>query len=146
MNSITALAKRELAGGTGHAGSYIIPELVAAGHEVTGLAQSDTGISRPADHLDVPTRINDEPLIGREAAVETMKTVNGLSSDDTYFEVLSGDPHHAAHFRPQVGDAAVNGIFLVLLDTDGKIAEVDIFYRTLPRGPTWDDSRQSPMS
>jgi nucleoside-diphosphate-sugar epimerase len=29
-------------GGTGHAGSYIIPDLVAAGHEVTGLARSDT--------------------------------------------------------------------------------------------------------
>ncbi|WP_203922399.1 SDR family oxidoreductase [Rugosimonospora africana] len=29
-------------GGTGHSGSYIIPELLAAGHEVTGLARSDT--------------------------------------------------------------------------------------------------------
>lgn len=29
-------------GGTGHTGSYIIPELTAAGHEVTGLARSDT--------------------------------------------------------------------------------------------------------
>ena len=29
-------------GGTGHSGSSIIPELVAAGHEVTGLARSDT--------------------------------------------------------------------------------------------------------
>src|ERR1700743_37674 len=28
-------------GGTGHAGSYIIPELIAAGHEGTGLARSD---------------------------------------------------------------------------------------------------------
>jgi nucleoside-diphosphate-sugar epimerase len=28
-------------GGTGHAGSYVIPELIAAGHEVTGLARSD---------------------------------------------------------------------------------------------------------
>lgn len=28
-------------GGTGHIGSYLIPELVAAGHEVTGLARSD---------------------------------------------------------------------------------------------------------
>jgi nucleoside-diphosphate-sugar epimerase len=28
-------------GGTGHSGSYIVPELVAAGHEVTGLARSD---------------------------------------------------------------------------------------------------------
>jgi nucleoside-diphosphate-sugar epimerase len=28
-------------GGTGHSGSYIIPELIAAGHDVTGLARSD---------------------------------------------------------------------------------------------------------
>jgi nucleoside-diphosphate-sugar epimerase len=28
-------------GGTGHIGSYIIPELLAAGHQVTGLARSD---------------------------------------------------------------------------------------------------------
>lgn len=31
-----------VAGGTGHSGSYIIPELITAGHEVTGLARSDT--------------------------------------------------------------------------------------------------------
>ncbi|MFD4872417.1 SDR family oxidoreductase [Streptomyces sp. NPDC058420] len=30
-----------VAGGTGHSGSYIIPELIAAGHDVTGLARSD---------------------------------------------------------------------------------------------------------
>ncbi|MFD7606162.1 SDR family oxidoreductase [Streptomyces mirabilis] len=30
-----------VAGGTGHSGSYIIPELITAGHEVTGLARSD---------------------------------------------------------------------------------------------------------
>lgn len=30
-----------IAGGSGHSGSHIIPELIAAGHEVTGLARSD---------------------------------------------------------------------------------------------------------
>lgn len=76
----------------------------------------------------------DEPVTGREAAVATIKTVNKLSSDDTYMEVLSGETHHAAHFRLQVGDAAVNGIFFVLLDADGKIAEVTIWWRPLPSG------------
>ena len=66
--------------------------------------------------------------------METIKKVNRLSSDDTYMEVLSGETHHAAHFRLQVGDAAVNGIFFVLLNADGQIAEVNIFYRTLPAG------------
>ena len=30
-----------ITGGTGHSGSHIIPELIAAGHDVTGLARSD---------------------------------------------------------------------------------------------------------
>ncbi len=76
----------------------------------------------------------DDPVSGRDAVVETIRSVNRLSTDDTYTEVLSGDTHHAAHFRLQIGDAAVNGIFMVLLNLDGEIAEVRIFYRTLPAG------------
>ena len=76
----------------------------------------------------------DDPVSGRDAVVETIRSVNRLLTDDTYTEVLSGDTHHAAHFRLQIGDAAVNGIFMVLLNSDGEIAEVRIFYRTLPAG------------
>ena len=78
--------------------------------------------------------LGDEPLTGREAVLEAMRAVAAVAADLTYKEVLSGETHHAAHFRLQVGDAAVNGIFFVLLDADGKIAEVSIFYRTLPAG------------
>lgn len=75
-----------------------------------------------------------EQITGRETAVETIQTVNRLSSVDTYLEVLSGETHHAAFYRLQVGDAAVDGIFYVLLDGAGKIAEVTIFWRSLPAG------------
>ena len=92
---------------------------------LTGLLAEDVVLYGP---------FGDEPVTGRDAAVETIKKVNKLSSDDTYIEVLSGDTHHAAHFRLQIGDAAVNGIFFVLLGADAKIAEVSIFYRTLPDG------------
>jgi len=34
-----------ITGGTGHSGSYIIPELIAARHEVTGLARSDAAVA-----------------------------------------------------------------------------------------------------
>jgi nucleoside-diphosphate-sugar epimerase len=46
-NSSSTLSSKDsevrvfVAGGTGHSGSFIIPELIAAGHEVTGLARSD---------------------------------------------------------------------------------------------------------
>ena len=101
---------------------------------INGGADEDTLTRLLAEDVVLYGPFGDEPVTGREAAVETIKTVNGLSSDDSYMEVLSGENHHAAHFRLQVGDAAVNGIFFVLLDADGKIAEVSIFYRTLPAG------------
>lgn len=101
---------------------------------INGGADKATLSGLLADNVVLYGPFSDEPTVGRETAVDTIKAVNAVSSDDTYLEVLSGDTHHAAHFRLQVGDAAVNGIFFVLMDSDGKIAEVSIFYRTLPAG------------
>lgn len=86
-----------------------------------------------AEDVVIHGPFGDDPVTGRDTVVETIRSVNELSSDDTYMEVLSGDTHHAAHFRLQVGDAAVHGIFFVLVD-DGKIAEVTLFYRTVSDG------------
>jgi nucleoside-diphosphate-sugar epimerase len=59
-------------GGTGHAGSYIIPELIAAGHEVTGLARSDTSAAA-VSALGATVRRGDlEDLDGlKEAAADS---------------------------------------------------------------------------
>jgi hypothetical protein len=101
---------------------------------INGGADKDTLVGLLAKDVRLYGPFGDEPVVGRNSAVETIKSVNAVSSDDTYLEVLSGETHHAAHFRLQVGDAAVNGIFFVLLDAGAKIAEVKIFYRTLPDG------------
>ncbi|WP_319446263.1 MULTISPECIES: SDR family oxidoreductase [unclassified Mycobacterium] len=59
-------------GGTGHAGSYIIPELVAAGHDVTALARSDTAAAALSAH-GAKARLGDlEDLDGlKEAAADS---------------------------------------------------------------------------
>ena len=59
-------------GGTGHSGSYIISELVAAGHEVTGLARSDKAASA-VSALGATVRRGDiEDLDGlKEAAADS---------------------------------------------------------------------------
>ena len=59
-------------GGTGHTGSYIIPELIAAGHVVTGLARSDTAAA-PVSALGAEVRRGDlEDLDGlMEAAADS---------------------------------------------------------------------------
>ena len=99
-----------------------------------GGADKDVLAGLLAEDVVMYSPLGGEPVTGRDAAVETIRTVNRLAVDDSYEEVLSGDTHHAAHFRLQVGDAAINGIFYVLLDADAKIAEVTIFWRPLPSG------------
>jgi len=101
---------------------------------IHGGADKDTLTRLLAEDVVLYGPLSDEPITGREAAVETIQTVNRLAVDDSYEEVLSGETHHAAHFRLQIGDAAVNGIFFVLLDADAKIAEVTIWWRPLPAG------------
>jgi hypothetical protein len=101
---------------------------------IHGGADKDVLAGLLAEEVVMYSPLGGEPVTGRDAAVETIRAVNRLAVDDSYEEVLSGDTHHAAHFRLQVGDAAINGIFYVLLDADAKIAEVTIFWRPLPDG------------
>lgn len=77
--------------------------------------------------------LGDEPVTGRAAVLNAMQGIGG-SADLTYTEVLSGETHHAAHFRLQIEDNVVNGVDYILLDADGKIAEVTIWWRPLPAG------------
>lgn len=78
--------------------------------------------------------LGDEQVTGREAVLEAMQGVGTVATDLTYQEVLSGETHHAAHFRLRVEDAVVDGMDYILLDEDGKIAEVTIWWRPLPAG------------
>ena len=87
-----------------------------------------------AENVVLISPLSDEPLTGREAATAAIQGVSTVAADLTYKEVLSGETHHAAFFRLQIEDTVVNGMDYILLDADGKIAEVNIFYRTLPAG------------
>jgi len=86
-----------------------------------------------AEDVVLYSPLGDEPTTGRDAVLEAIRGV-GAAADLTYKEVLSGETHHAAYFRLQIEDTVVNGMDYILLDADGKIAEVSIFYRTLPAG------------
>jgi hypothetical protein len=86
-----------------------------------------------AEDVVLYSPLGNEPTTGREAVLEAMRGVGG-SADLTYKEVLSGETHHAAYFRLQIEDTAVDGMDYIRLDADGKIAEVTIFWRPLPSG------------
>ncbi len=85
-----------------------------------------------AEDVVLYSPLGDEPLTGREAVAEAMRAVGTLAADLTYREVLSGETHHAAYFRLQIEETVVDGMDYILLDADGRIAEVTIWWRTLP--------------
>ena len=86
-----------------------------------------------AEDVVLYSPLGDEPTTGRDAVLEAMRGIGG-AADLTYKEVLSGETHHAAYFRLQIEDTVVNGMDYILLDADGKIAEVTIWWRPLPSG------------
>jgi hypothetical protein len=87
-----------------------------------------------AEDVVLYSPLGDEPVTGRDAVLEAMQGVGTVAADLTYKEVLSGETHHAASFRLQIEDTAVDGMDYIRLDSDGKIAEVTIFWRPLPSG------------
>lgn len=101
---------------------------------IHGGADKDTLTNLFAEDVVLYSPLGDEPFTGREAVVEVTRTVNRLAVEDSYKEVFSGPTHHAARFRLQVEDAAIDGIYQVLLNTNGKIAEATIWWRSLPAG------------
>jgi hypothetical protein len=86
-----------------------------------------------ADDVVMYGPLGDEPVTGREAVLEAIRGIGG-AADLNYKEILTGETHHAAYFRLQIEDTVVDGMDKFLLDADGKIAEVTIWWRPLPSG------------
>jgi hypothetical protein len=90
-------------------------------------------VSSRLTHDDRPrTTRSSHGHAGREAVTAAIRTVSTVAADLTYKEVLGGETHHAAYFRLRIEDTVVNGVDHILLDEDGKIAEVTVFWRPLP--------------
>ncbi|WP_123025104.1 nuclear transport factor 2 family protein [Mycolicibacterium stellerae] len=98
-----------------------------------GGADKDALSAILAEDVVLYSPLGDEPTTGRESVLKAMQGVGG-SADLAYKEVLSGETHHAAYFRLQIEDIAVDGMDYIRLNADGKIAEVTIFWRPLPSG------------
>ena len=98
-----------------------------------GGADRDALASILAEDVVMYGPLSDEPLTGRKAVLKAIQGV-GAAANLTYKEVLSGETHHAAYFQLQIEDTVVDGMDYILLDADGKIAEVTIWWRPLPSG------------
>ena len=69
---------------------------------------------------------------GRDAVVAGSKALLSQASTVRYEEVFSGATHHCVNFRLEFGDVGIDGMDKLSLNEEGKIAEVTIWWRTIP--------------
>src|ERR1700737_2608837 len=74
-----------------------------------GGADKDALSAILAEDVVLYSPLGDEPVTGREAVLEAMQVVGTVAADLTYKEVLSGETHHAGHFRLQIEDPRAHG-------------------------------------
>lgn len=98
-----------------------------------GGADTDALSSILAEDVVLYSPLGDDPTRGRDAVLQAIQGIGG-TADLEYKEVLTGETHHAAYFRLQIEDTVVDGFDRFLLDANGNIAEVTIWWRPLPAG------------
>ena len=99
-----------------------------------GGADHDALAAILAENVVLYGPLGDDPITGRQAVLHAVRGVGTVATDLTYEEILTGETHHAAYFWLQIEDTVVNGVDYILLDADGRIAEVTIWWRPLPAG------------
>ncbi len=80
-------------GGTGHSGPYIISELIAAGHEVTGLARSDTAAAAMS-------------ALGAKVRRGSLEDLDGLKAAATDSDGVI----HVAHRQDLLPSGGIDGV------------------------------------
>ena len=70
-----------------------------------------------------------KPYEGREAVETILRTVFGVFEDFRYTDELAGDGADALIFEARVGERSLQGMDLIRLDDEGRIAEFTVMVR-----------------
>ena len=70
-----------------------------------------------------------KPFEGRETVGKVLEAVMGTFEDFQYTDELAAGDVHALVFRARVGDKQVEGIDLLRLDGDGRVADLTVMVR-----------------
>ena len=89
----------------------------------------DAAVALLADDVVFRSPAVFKPYEGRETVATILRTVFGVFEDFRYTDELAGDDAHGLVFEARVGDRSLQGIDLLRLDADGRIAEFTVMIR-----------------
>jgi hypothetical protein len=104
----------------------------AAGFRAAVEAQ-DLGAARElfAEDIVFHSPITFHPFVGRETVARLLGIVAEVFSDFRYTDELASADAHGLVFRAKVGDREVEGIDLLRIDGEGRIADFTVLLRPL---------------
>ena len=92
-------------------------------------ADMDAAVALLADDVVFRSPAVFKPYEGRETVSTILRTVFGVFEDFRYTDELDGAGLHGLVFEARVGDRSLQGIDLLRLGADGRIAEFTVMIR-----------------
>src|SRR5689334_7788545 len=92
-------------------------------------ADMDAAVALLADDVVFRSPAVFKPYEGQETVATILRTVFGVFEDFRYTDELDGAGVHGLVFEARVGDRSLQGIDLLRLDADGRIAEFTVMIR-----------------
>jgi hypothetical protein len=89
----------------------------------------DAMIDTLADDVTFNSPVAFQPFEGREAVGKVLAAVAETFEDFRYTDELENGDVHALVFRARVGDKEVEGLDLLRMDDEGKIADFTVMVR-----------------
>ena len=89
----------------------------------------DAAVALLADDVVFRSPAVFKPYEGRETVSTILRTVFGVFEDFRYTDELDGAGLHGLVFEARVGDRSLQGIDLLRLGADGRIAEFTVMIR-----------------
>jgi hypothetical protein len=90
-----------------------------------------TAAAQLAEYVILEGPIDLEPFVGREQVAKVVSQILDVSDDFTVTEVIPGDGHFAVVTNIRIGDTEMDGIELIGVNAEGKVASLSIHLRPM---------------
>jgi hypothetical protein len=108
-----------------------IPARLSAFLAALQASDASSAAAQLAEYVILESPIDVAPIVGREQVAKTVSQILGVVDEFTVTEIISGDGHFAVVTNIKIGTTDVDGIDLIGINAEGKVASLSIHLRPM---------------
>lgn len=108
-----------------------IPAGLAAFLAAVEARDAASATAQLADYVILESPLDVKPFVGREQVAEVVSRCLDVFDEFTVTDIISGDEHFAVATNIRVGTTELDGIDLIGINAEGKVASLSIHLRPM---------------